>query len=205
MLAGRPLIAWTVEAARNSHTVGDIVLSTEDAEVARAARALGVEVLQRPDELAQDSAGVVQVALHALAELRSRGREYDRLIILLPTSPLRNASDIDKAVSLFEEKDGQFLLSVSPYDHTPYSALTVEDGIARPVFPEYLGKPSQRMPAAFRPNGAIHVLSVPIFERTKSYVSQPLLAYVMPWPRSIDVDTQADLDLAEVVIARERG
>lgn len=205
MLAGKPLIAWTIDAARGCRTPGDIVLSTEDAEVARVARDLGVEVLERPQELAQDPVGVVQVALHALEVLRTSGRQYDRLIILLPTSPLRSASDIDSAVAVFEKENGEFLLSVSPYDHTPFSALTLEEGIATPVFPEFLGKPSQRMPAAFRPNGAIHVLSVPAFERTRSYVSQPLLAYVMPWPRSIDVDTQIDLDMAESVIARERG
>lgn len=200
LLRGKPLVAWTAEAARASGVEGDIVVSTEEPAVAAIARALGLEVIDRPEELARDSAGVVHVALHALSELRRQGREYQRLVILLPTSPLRTGEDIQNAVKLFEEKKAEFLLSVSRFDHPPYSALTLEDGLAKPLFPEYLGKASQQMPVAYRPNGAIHILSVKAFEKTRNYVSQPLFAYVMPWPRSIDVDTEGDLRTAEAVL-----
>lgn len=123
------------------------------------------------------------------------------MIILLPTSPFRTASDIAEAVALFDTKQAKFLLSVSAFDHTPFAAMKLEDGVVSPWFPEYFGRKSQEMPSAFRPNGAIHVLDVAAFEAAGSYFGQPLYAYEMPWPRSLDIDTVADLQMAEAVLA----
>ncbi|MBB5016869.1 CMP-N-acetylneuraminic acid synthetase [Chitinivorax tropicus] len=201
-LGGKPLLAWAAEAARRAGVCGRIIISTEDEAVAAVAREYGIDVpFLRPAELGCDPAGVVQVALHALQTLRTQGEEYKRMIILLPTSPFRTASDIAEAVALFDTKQAKFLLSVSAFDHTPFAAMKLEDGVVSPWFPEYFGRKSQEMPSAFRPNGAIHVLDVAAFEAAGSYFGQPLYAYEMPWPRSLDIDTVADLQMAEAVLA----
>ncbi|WP_420349341.1 cytidylyltransferase domain-containing protein [Pelagibius sp.] len=195
LLGGKPLIAWAAEAARASGVIDHLILSTEDSTVAATARDLGIEVpFMRPPELARDPAGVVEVALHALDVLEDAGRSYDTLIIMLPTCPFRTGADIRGAYDLFVERDRPFLMSVAEYTHTPFAALrmTEESGL-EPVFPEYLDRRSQTMPKAFRPNGAVHVLDVRRFRAAQNYFADPLVGYVMPRDRSIDIDTDSDL------------
>jgi len=194
-LGGKPLIAWAAEAARGSGVIDRLVLSTEDAAVADEARTLGIDVpFMRPPELARDPAGVVEVALHALDTLETAGERYDALVILLPTCPFRTADDVRAAYELFIERDRPFLMSVAEFSHTPFAAYRMAGaGALEPVFPEYLELRSQSMPKAYRPNGAVHVLDVPKFRRAGTYVAQPLVGYVMPRERSIDIDTDTDL------------
>jgi len=201
-LGGKPLLGWAVDAAVQSGLMDRIVVSTEDQQIAEIARSLGAAVpFMRPQHLACDPAGVVDVALHALGELRNLGEEYRTLVILLPTCPFRSAGDIRGACELFRDAQASFLMSVSRYEHPPFAALSLDgEHRLRPYFPEYIGKKSQEMPAAFRANGAIHVLDVTAFERERSYYAQPLIGYDMPWQRSIDIDTEHDLRFAESLL-----
>ena len=206
-LAGRSLLAWTAEAARASGLLDHLIVSTEDEEVAAAARALDIDVpFLRPLELARDPAGVVQVALHALETLEAAGERYDTLVTMLPTCPLRSADDIRGAYELFTARGRPFVLSVSEFEHTPFAALgPTEDGRLEPYMPQYFGRKSQEMPRAYRPNGAVHVLDVAAFRRAKSDLAQPLVGYVMPRERSFDIDTEDDLRAAEVHLALKAG
>lgn len=205
-VGGKSLLEWTVDAALESGVLDRLVLSTEDDEIARLGRDAGADVpFMRPPELARDPAGVVDVALHALGELSELGEHYTTLVILLPTCPLRGADDIRAATRLFAEKQASFLMSVGPYDHTPFAALQLDkDGLLHPYFPEFTGRKGPEMPAAFRPNGAIHVLDVEAFRRERSYFAQPLVAYVMPAERSVDIDSAMDLAVAEAVYRTTR-
>jgi CMP-N-acetylneuraminic acid synthetase len=196
-LGGRPLIGWAIAAARDSGVADAVVVSTEDAEIAEVP-------FLRPDHLSQDPAGVVDVALHALGALREAGRAFATLVILLPTCPFRSTDDVCRAVDMFRARDGRFLMSVSAYSHTPFAALQLsEEGVLSPYFLEYIGRRSQQMPAAFRANGAVHVLDVAAFEEARSYYAQPLIGYEMPAERSVDIDTEHDLRYAEFLLARE--
>lgn len=202
-LAGKPLLGWAVEAARASGMIDRLVVSTEDELVANVARECGAEVpFMRPPELARDPAGVVQVGLHALQAMRALGAEFRTLVILLPTCPFRTAEDIRAACELFRLRQGKFLMSVSPYPHPPFAAMSLGgDGCLQPFFPDYLGKKAQELPVAWRANGAVHVLDVPSFEAAKSYYAQPLLGYPMPRVRSVDIDNEADWREAEQLLA----
>lgn len=201
LLAGRSLLAWTADTVRASGVADRIIVSTEDEGVAEEARRLGLDVpFMRPADLARDPAGVVQVALHALSVLEAQGDVYDTLAIFLPTCPFRSVEDIQAAMGLFRETGAKFLLSVAPFDHTPFAALRVEDGLALPFFETFFGKRTQELPPAFRPNGAIHLLDVAAFQAARSYIAQPLYAYVMPWERSVDIDTELDWLVAEAML-----
>jgi len=204
-LGGKSLLAWAAEAAKSSGIMSRIIVSTEDQEIAAIARDCGVETpFMRPAQLAKDPAGVVDVALHALETLAEQGDHFDTLIILLPTCPFRTAHDIRSAYQLFTESNSCFLMSVSRYDHSPFSALRIDnDGLLKPYFPEHVRKRSQLMPEAFRANGAIHILNVKAFQKEKSYYAEPLKAYTMPWERSIDIDTDFDLLVAETVLRHQ--
>lgn len=199
-LGDKPLLAWAAEAARESGVIDRLILSTEDKEVAEIAESFDIEVpFLRPKELANDPAGVSDTALHALEELEALGDYYKTLVILLPTCPLRTADDIRAAYQLFLRKDRPFLMSVSEFSHTPLAALQQShDGTLDPYMPQYFGRQSQDMPPAYRPNGAIHVLDTMAFKRERSYLASPLVGYVMPLERSIDIDTEEDLRAAEL-------
>ena len=206
LLDGRPLIGWAAEAARESGVIDRLVLSTEDSGVAETARGLGIETpFRRPAELARDPAGVVEVALHALEQIDAGGNDFDTLVILLPTCPFRTATDIREAMATYRSRGATSLMSVAPYDHTPFAALGVaEDGFLEPYFPERFERRSQEQPDAFRPNGAIHILDVGRFRETRSYTAPPVMAYVMPRERSVDIDTKDDLVTARAMIEMRR-
>ena len=203
-LGDKPLLAWAAEAARESGVIDRLILSTEDQEVANIAEDFGIEVpFLRPRELANDPAGVSETALHAIEQLESIGDYYKTLVILLPTCPLRTAEDIQAAYQLFLQKNRPFLMSVSEFSHTPLAALQQsEDGTLDPFMPQFFGRKSQEMPPAYRPNGAIHVLDVDAFKRERSYLANPLVGYVMPRERSIDIDTEEDLRSAEMQLTQ---
>ena len=202
-LGDKPLLAWAAEAARESGVIDRLILSTEDSEVAEIAESFGIEVpFLRPRELARDPAGVADTALHAIEQMEAVGEHYRTLVILLPTCPLRTADDIRAAYQLFLQKDRPFVMSVSEFSHTPLAALQQSaDGTLDPYMPQYFGRKSQEMPPAYRPNGAIHVLDIEAFKRERSYFGAPLVGYVMPLERSIDIDTEDDLRAAELRLA----
>ena len=203
LLGGRPLIDWTIAAAKEAAICDRLVVSTEDAEIAALARVAGAEVpFERPGDLAVDPAGVVQVALHALETLEAAGDRYDVICIMLPTCPFRTAADLEQAFAQFRARPEPNLMSVAPFDHTPFNAVGIgNDGLLFPHFPDKFGRKSQEQPAAFRPNGAIHILDVPWFRQSRSYLAPPILAYVMPRERSIDIDSEDDLREAESLLA----
>jgi len=194
LLAGKPLLGWTVDAARASGVMDRIIVSTEDELVAKVARECGAEVpFLRPLELARDPAGVVQVALHALQAMRELGANFKTLIILLPTCPFRTGEDIQAALKLFQEKNGKFLMSVGPYPHPPFAAMELkDDGLLRPFFPQFISKRSQQVAQAWRANGALHILDIAAFEREKSYYAEPLIGYPMTREKSTDIDSADD-------------
>ena len=202
-LGGKPLLGWTTDAALDTGRFDRLIVSTEDEEVAAIAKQQGLEVpFMRPPELAVDPVEADGVALHAIDTLAERGERFDVVAIMLPTCPFRTADDIAAALDLFLDRDEPNLISLSPFTHTPFAALRLDGaGQAKPVFPDLFGQSARTHPAAYRPNGAIHVLDVNWFERSQSYRQGPMIGLVMPRDRSVDIDTEDDFRLAECMIA----
>lgn len=207
-LGGRPLLTWSVKAALDSGVCGDVIVSTESRQVQEVALQAGAQVpFFRPEHMAKDPYGVVDVCLFMLDELERRGNSYDRLIILLPTAPFRNAEDIVAANRIFDDEDGKYLMSVNESEHLPYSMLKVDEKHPQtlvPCFPEYVGAKRHEVPKAYRPNGAIHVLDVAEFRQSRTYFGSPLLHYIMPGERCIDIDTPEDFEYAQYLIEKGR-
>lgn len=202
---GRSLIQYAYDAALESEVCGDIIVSTEDEAIAKHAIEIGALVpFLRPFNLAIDPAGVEAVALYCLSELEKTGDTYQKLIILLPTCPLRNAQDIINANQIFKENRASRLMSVCEYDHSPYSSWINDNdqGIVEPLFEQHYQKKGQQLPKSYRCNGAIHILDVNEFKLTKSYTKQPLFSYVMPRERSVDIDTKDDWMYAEWLMSK---
>lgn len=205
--AGRPLIAYTIGAARASKTIDRVIVTTDDAEIAEVARREGAEVpFMRPSELASDTAKAVDVYNHALGMVESERYRCDEFCVLLPTAPLRTAEHIDEAVALFSRGVHESVISVTSYDHPIYWALSLgEDRSITPLFPDVLMKNRQDVPVAYRPNGAIYVFLRSFFALNKGYYGPRSLGYVMKPDESIDIDTLADFRLAEMLFMNKAG
>ncbi len=206
-MQGRSLVQHAYDTAIESGICGDIMVSTEDEEIALHAKNIGAWLpFLRPFDLAIDPAGVEAVALYCLSELEKKGHQYQKLIILLPTCPLRNAQDINNADKLFNELRASRLMSVCEYDHSPYSSwININNSVnsqVKPLFEQHIRKKGQQLGKAYRCNGAIHILDIQEFKITKSYTKQPLCSYVMPRERSVDIDTQDDWMYAEWLMSK---
>lgn len=207
-LAGRPLIAWSIETALAATTIDRVVVSTDDPEIASVARATGAEVpFLRPPELATDAAGSEAVIRHALETLEAEGENFDQVMLLQPTSPLRTAHDIDGAARLMHERNAEAVISVCPCDHPPeWSNTLPPDGSLRGFFrPGVRGTRSQDLPLSYRLNGAIYLYDCARLRGSGNLMMDDnSYAYIMPRERSIDIDTELDLRIVEVLL-QHRG
>ena len=208
-ILGKPLIAYAIENAVHAGICERICVSTEDDEIAQIAREYGAEVpFMRPVHLVRDPARVVDVCLHMLDELAKQGDVYNELMVLLPTSPLCETSDVEKAYKKFKEQNGKFLMSVTEFVHPPFNALQYDlDGEHLvSCFPEsrYKHTKSTECPKAFHSNGAIVIANVEAFKKVKNFYTGDLLAYEMPAERSVDIDTEFDFDFACYLMERKK-
>lgn len=202
LFAGKPLIAWSIEAAKGCAYIDKVIVSTEDAEIATVARRSGAEVpFSRPAELATDQAASIDVILHALEHFEQQGEEYDILIVLQPTSPLRTPVDIDNALKLLFLAQACSVVSVCAAEHNPLWANTLPpDGSMKDFLrPEILNKNRQEIGKYYRLNGAIYIAYTNYLKKNKGFIGQDAFAYIMPPERSADIDTELDLRLAEFI------
>lgn len=208
-LAGLPLIAHTVRAARASRRLADVLVSTDSPAIADACRAAGAAVpWLRPPELAGDRTKMQEVALHALAA-HPHGAEFDYLLLLQPTAPLRTAEDIDAAIDLAARHDADSVTSFMPVEtHHPYYMYRyTPGGDGRPArvapFVEYEpGLLRQDFPTCVYRNGAIYLVRRTWFLAHRAFVAPGGVPYLMPPERSANIDTAEDLALAEFLLSR---
>jgi CMP-N,N'-diacetyllegionaminic acid synthase len=198
LLNGKPLIAYSIESALKSMLVSRVIVSTEDAEIAETSRRYGSEVMDRPEELAQDSSPTIPVVVHALHRLEEAKYRADVVVLLQPTTPLRTSQDIDAAVELFLETDCQSVVSVCEMEHSPYWSFQTEEGYLKPLLGEkYLKMRRQDLPKVYLPNGALFISRPKTIYELKSFYSSQTVPYLMPPERSIDIDSEIDLCQAE--------
>lgn len=194
-LGGRPLIAWTADAATRSR-IDRVILSTDDDEIAAAGRAAGLEVpFRRPAELATDTATAADVVLHTLDQLPG----FDVFVYLQPTSPLRTAADIDVCLTLAASADR--VVTVTPAPTPPEWMFRVgAGGVLDPVLGAASGERRQDLAPAYVLNGAVYVARVEAFRREPAFVTAGTVGHVMPVGRSVDIDDEDDLRYAESLL-----
>jgi N-acylneuraminate cytidylyltransferase/CMP-N,N'-diacetyllegionaminic acid synthase len=197
---GKPLIAHTINAAKNSQAIDRIIVSTDDEEIAVISREFGAEVpFMRPPELATDEASSREVLLHALDFMEKQGVLIDSFCLLQPTSPLRTAADIEGAFKIFIEKSADSVLSITPYEHPVQWAVEMKDnGILQPREKGKAGR-RQELVEYYRPNGAVYMFRTDFFKASTGYFGPSSYGYIMPPERSIDIDTQLDFVAAETI------
>lgn len=208
-VAGRPLLGWTLDAARTSQFVDRTLVSTDDPAIAAAARELGGEVpFLRPADISGDSASPMLAIDHALAWLKEHKQwQPDYVLLLQPTSPLRLAEDIDNACRLALEKDADAIVSVCEATPHPYLTRTVApDGRIDDFLKLPGGYPRrQDFPPVFALNGALYLAKRHILEEKGTFYTDRTFAYVMPVERSLDIDTPWELHLADLLLRELSG
>lgn len=202
-LAGRPLIVHTVEHALAARTVDAVVVSTDDAEIAAIACGAGATVIRRPPELAGDRTPTLPVLLHALEELRGIPPP-DVVVTLQPTSPLRRPTHVDEAVALLDD-EFDAVVGVCEPDHSPFKMFTLDGETLRDLIPgRGRGVPRQQLPAVYRENGAVYVSWRRTLLEKASIWGDRARAYRMDAESSIDIDTEMDFRIAEMIIHERR-
>jgi len=198
-LGGRPLLAWTIDAARESAQFDEIVVSSDDDEILAIAHDAGVRADRRPAALGGDRIRFVEV----LVELLRRPAESGRFITattLLPTCPFRSCEDIRAAFALLTP--GNSVVSVSHYEFPPEFAADLrgtELHLREPARYAHSTQ-SQSVPPAVHPNGAIYLSSVERLLATGSYFTAPVLGYLMPPERAFDIDFPHQFAIAEALL-----
>jgi len=210
-LMGRPLLAYTCDAALASSRLGHVVLSTDDEEIASVGRDCGVEVpVMRPKELAREDTLILPVIQHMLAWLKDHeGYSPDLLMLLQPTSPLRQTRHIDEAIRLIEESGADCVVSVTPVPHqyNPVSVLSIVDGVLVPFLPGEGGRIQRRQekPPVYARNGpAIYLGRTQNLMKPDAHLYMGVCRpYIMEAQHSVDIDSYEDLGHAELILSTE--
>jgi N,N'-diacetyllegionaminate synthase len=205
IVAGRPLIAWTIDAARRARSVDRVIVSTDDEAIAAVSREWGAEVpMLRPAALARDDTPGVEPVIHAVSWLHEHEcYDADLVLILQPTSPLRGAEDIDASVSLYRERGVKALISVYRNTHPDsWTSPLTRDGVLTAFRPE-LEEPAVRQEGAGRyaQNGAIYLIDRGHLLEHRTLYADRTLAYVMPADRSLDIDEEWQLTAANALLS----
>lgn len=187
---GKPMIAYTIEAALESGCFDQVVVSTEDDEIASVAESYGALVDQRQSDLASDAATVAEVCLEFL-----KRNPVEILSVLYPTAPLRTAVDIRSVVDLLGEDCG-FAMAATLCEWPVHQTLRINDGVVSPLFPDWVNQRSDQFGDCCIDNGSTYAVRVDEFSEQKTFYGKSLRAYLMPTSRSIDVDTQDDFNRA---------
>lgn len=202
-LAGRPLLAWSVSQAlrlRRKGLLDRVVVSTEDRRIAAEARRGGAEVLSRPTRLATDRATGLDVLRHAVRALSWEGT----VVLLQPTSPLRDDADVGRALRLFARRRPDAVVSVSAAHPPPEWTFRMgRGGWLAPVLRRPSGAGRQGLEPAVALNGAVYVVSSGVLLSRKGILGGRVLGFPMPAERSVDIDTPTDLVLAESLMRRK--
>lgn len=197
MLGGKPLLAYTAEAALKAERLSRVILSTEDEEIAAIGRECGLDIpFMRPADLAEDATPTLPVVLHALMIMKRQGEIFDAVCLLQPTNPLRRAEDIDACVRIFENAGADSVISVLPvptefnpkwvYWSDSFGNLVLSSGEKEPIARR------QDLPPAFYRDGSVYVTRSQVIMERGSLYGEQIRSYVMNPAFSSNIDTEED-------------
>lgn len=215
LLCGKPLIAWTIEAAKTAKTVTRVIVSTDDKEIAELSKKYGAEVpFMRPAEFATDGAKSIGLLEHALNWL-SENENYkaDIVVQLKPTNPLRTAETIDKVVELYKASPGiDAVITVVKAPIHPLKTWKFNGEFVKPFVPENVfgikeaaKTPRQKLPEAFGNNSCVHVINPKTILEKHSSVGTKVKGIVLSREESINIDEPIDFEIAELILKKQNS
>lgn len=202
LLGGRPLIAYTIETAASCEEIDRTIVSTDDQEIAETAKSLGAEVpFLRPAELARDDSSTIDVLLHAMGWVETHeGRPYDIVLLLHVTAPLRRADDVGACLRLVAVEGAPNAFTVTPAHANPYFNMVEADesGVRLCKQGSFAGR--QNAPEVFEINGAAYAWEWDVLRNQRAVLLPDTRLHVMPRDRSVDIDAELDLRVAECLL-----
>jgi len=208
MMAGKPLIAWTIEAARSSRSITRVVVTTDDVHIAATARAWGAEVpFIRPAKLARDNTPGMLPVMHAIRWMDKHENYHPSFVMVLqPTSPLRASEDIDGAFDVAKKNHADAVVSVSSVRQHPFLMKAMDArGRLHPFIESARDCATrQKLPKVFALNGAIYLARRTVLVTKETFYTNKTFGYVMAQEKSIDVDTKFDFRVAESLLEKQR-
>ena len=202
-LCGKPMIAYTIEAAKQSKYIDHVIVSTDDQKIAEIALQYGAEVpFLRPDFLASDTAQAVDNYIYTIERLSKEwNTPIEEFVVLQPTSPLRIAEDIDGAIEMFMEKQADSVISYTPEAHpVRWHKYLDENNAFVDIFDTTIAN-RQDLKTSYYPNGAVYVFRFSMIKERKYYTDKSY-GFVMPRVRSVDIDYKGDFDYVEFLMSR---
>lgn len=201
-LLGKPLIAWTIEAAKKSKYVNRTVVSSNDDKILRISESLGADTVKRPESISKDNSAYRHLIVHLLKKVKKGGYMPDIIIYLQPTSPLRTSFDIDKAISYMLSKKAESLASVYKLSNKYLKSFVLNGkgylrGAVKDKYPSYN---RQDLPELFMPNGAIYAVKTKTFLKYKDLICPKTIPFLMSMEKSIDIDGYQDLKKVEKIL-----
>lgn len=199
LLAGKPLIAWSIEAALASPFIDSVVVSTEDQEIAEISLEYGALVpFMRPSELAQDDSPGMAPVLHALTMLP----EFDHILLLQPTSPLRTVIEINRCIEFAIAQKANAIVSVCESAQSPYwmYELDATNHLSKLIANNDITR-RQELPTVYSLNGALYFARTEWLHKAQTFLTDETLGFVMPLEQSLDIDTPFDWKIAELLLA----
>jgi N-acylneuraminate cytidylyltransferase len=205
-LGGKPLLAWSVDVARQCRSLATVVVSTDSDAIAAAATAVGARVpFMRPAHLAGDTALQIDAVRHAIDELEKRGERYDGIVILQPVAPFRTVDDVEGAISLFTTSGADSVISVMEVKgQHPATMYKMEaDNLVTPLMAaNTAGILRQQLPKIYWRTGSIYIVKRDVVVNRRSLYGDDVRGYVVPEERSINLDTLFDWSFAEFYLQR---
>lgn len=197
-LCGKPLIAHTINLANNLQLFNDVIVSSDDLEILRIAKENGAETILRPEQFASDTSTSESAIIHALEELKKLNKNYDAVVLLEPTSPLRKIETVRGAIEKFESSDYTTLISVVEDFSTFW--LPNKNKSER-LFPNQSRRRQERLPL-YREVGVIYISKVDHILSNKSFISDNLFTYITDSGESIDINSDLDFTYAEILMQK---
>ena len=205
LLHGKPLLTYVIEAAIQSNVFEHVCVSSDDDEILKIAKESGADLLlQRPAELAADTARVPHVCASVLRACAEKGSSYPSFAVMLPTSPLCTAEDARAAFAIFAKNDANYVASMAAYDEPPQAAMSVRGNELKSFFTrDGLTKRSQDLEKLYYIDGSVLFARTEVFLREGDFCGSKTIPYFIPPERSVDIDTPLDLLWAEFLLERE--
>jgi N-acylneuraminate cytidylyltransferase len=206
-LAGRPLLQWSIDVARQVPEIDRVIVSTDDDAIGRVGRQAGAEVYQRPPHLATDSSLVIDALRDLASRLAAEGEQASVMVLLEPTCPLRTPADVRAVLQLLDRERLDSAATFTDASLNPHRAWRIEnnrpDVFVKGAVPWL---PRQSLPEAYQLNGAVYAFRVPLLAVTEvAILGGSMGAVIMPKERSVDIDDEMDFAIAELIIERTQN
>ena len=195
----KPIIAYSIKAAIDSGVFDEVMISTEDEEIARISERYGAKIpFFRSEKTASDYATTTDVLMEVLDEYEKRGMHYDMACCIYPTAPFITADRLKEAVEMLRESEADTLIPVVGFSYPPQRALVIEDGRLVFKYPEYLVARSQDLEKHYHDAGQFYVFKTKAFKETGNLMKGNIIPMVLDEMEVQDIDTQQDWELAQV-------